>query len=134
MALGCGALVAGGVLAYACVRRFGAEGEGTLAPWDPPTNLVVVGPYAYVRNPMISGVLLILVGEALGLRSLPHLEWAGIFFVMNALYIPLIEESGLRARFGAEYEEYARAVPRLIPRPTPWRGENLADRGREGAR
>jgi protein-S-isoprenylcysteine O-methyltransferase Ste14 len=118
---GLGMLSLGGAFFMACVRRFALEGRGTLAPWDPPTHLVVEGPYAYVRNPMISGVILLLMGEALLLRSIPHLEWAGIFFLLNAIYIPLVEEPGLRARFGKAYEEYAGGVPRLVPRLTPWR-------------
>lgn len=119
--VGLAALGLGATLFLACLRRFAAEGRGTLAPWDPPTHLVVRGPYAFVRNPMISGVVLLLLGEGLLLRSLPHLEWAGLFAVMNAVYIPLFEEPGLKARFGREYEEYMRRVPRLIPRGSPWR-------------
>ena len=118
---GLAALGVGGALFGASLGRFGAEGDGTLAPWDPPARLVVRGPYAYVRNPMISGVVLLLVAEGLLLRSVPHLSWAGAFFLVNAVYIPLLEEPGLRARFGREYDDYARAVPRLVPRLRPWR-------------
>src|SRR2546423_6136989 len=46
------------------LRRFAGEGRGTLAPWDPPRRLVVAGPYRYVRNPMISGVIFLLAAEA----------------------------------------------------------------------
>lgn len=102
------------------LRRFAADGKGTLAPWDPPRNLVIRGPYRFVRNPMISGVILVLVGEALFLLSLPHALWALTFFAINAVYIPLIEEPQLRHRFGVEYEDYCRNVPRLIPRLKPW--------------
>ena len=86
-------------------------------------NLVVSGSYAYVRNPMISGVILILIAEAMLLRSFSHLEWAGLFFVINAIYIPLLEEPMLRARFGEEYEVYTQHVPRLIPRIRPYDGK-----------
>src|SRR5207248_5921427 len=64
------------VLFFSSLRRFAAEGQGTLAPWDPPQHLVVEGPYRFVRNPMISGVVFILVGEAMLLRSRPHAVWA----------------------------------------------------------
>jgi protein-S-isoprenylcysteine O-methyltransferase Ste14 len=114
-------LVGGIALFISCLHRFSREGHGTLAPWDAPTELVVSGPYAYVRNPMISSVLLLLLGEGLLLRSSPHLAWAATFFVINATYIPLLEEPGLRRRFGVEYDEYRAAVPRLIPRLRPWR-------------
>src|SRR5204863_8426316 len=66
------AAVAGGVvlvaiglgLFVATLRLFVTVGRGTLAPWDPPKHLVVRGPYRYVRNPMISGVLFVLSGES----------------------------------------------------------------------
>lgn len=114
-------LVVVGVFLFAwSLRRFAGDGDGTLAPWDPPRRLVVHGPYRYVRNPMISGVVFILFGEGLILRSPPHLTWAMIFLVSNAIYIPLFEEPGLRTRFGESYREYCRHVPRLIPRLHAW--------------
>lgn len=116
-------VLAGGVtLVAVCIARFFTEGRGTLAPWDPPVELVVRGPYAYVRNPMISGVVLTLIGEAMVLRSLPHATWAAAFAAANAIYLPLVEEPMLRARFGEPYERYRRNVPRLIPRLRPWSG------------
>ena len=118
--LGVGVLGIGLVLFASSLRRFATEGEGTLAPWDPPRRLVVRGPYRYVRNPMISGVILILFGEALLLLSRVHLMWALTFVAMNVLWIPLFEEPQLAARFGEDYEEYRRNVPRLFPRLRPW--------------
>ena len=115
-------LLIGLTLFAASVYEFATRGRGTLAPWDPPRALVVRGPYQYVRNPMISGVLLLLIAEALLLRSLPHVEWAGTFVLINAIYIPLLEEPQLAGRFGEAYREYCRNVPRLIPRLSPWRG------------
>lgn len=117
----------GALLFSTSLFRFGTEGQGTLAPWDPPRNLVVKGPYAYVRNPMISGVILLLFAECLVLRSSPHLAWAGLFLFITAAHIPIFEEPQLRSRFGAEYDRYARNVPRLVPRLRPWRdGSNPA--------
>jgi protein-S-isoprenylcysteine O-methyltransferase Ste14 len=113
-------LVVGLMLFSASLRKFATDGEGTLAPWDPPRRLVVRGPYRYVRNPMISGVVFVLFGEALALISRPHFVWALIFLAANFIYIPLLEETGLRHRFGDSYVEYCRHVPRLIPRLRPW--------------
>jgi protein-S-isoprenylcysteine O-methyltransferase Ste14 len=113
-------LAVGGLLFLASLGRFATEGRGTLAPWDPPRHLVVRGPYRYVRNPMISGVVLVLFGEALLLLSRPHLTWAVIFLGVNSVYIPLVEEPGLARRFGEAYGEYCRHVPRLVPRLRPW--------------
>ena len=104
------------------LRLFAHEGRGTLAPWDPPRHLVVRGPYRYVRNPMIAGVLFMLVGIALVLRSRPHAIWALLFLGINATYIPLLEEPPLEWRFGEEYREYRRHVPRFLPRLRPWSG------------
>jgi protein-S-isoprenylcysteine O-methyltransferase Ste14 len=101
------------------VRLFAREGEGTLAPWDPTRKLVVAGPYRYVRNPMITGVLLVLLGEAALFGSPWILVWALAFFAVNAAWFPLVEEPGLVERFGDEYEQYRRHVPRWVPRLTP---------------
>ncbi len=119
-ALGAGVLGVGVGLFAASLTRFATEGDGTLAPWDPPRRLVVRGPYRHVRNPMISGVVLVLFGEAAALLSRPHLLWALTFLGVNAVYIPLLEEPFLRQRFGESYREYCRHVPRLFPRWRPW--------------
>ncbi len=118
------AVFLGVLLVVASIRRFASEGRGTLAPWDPPRALVVRGPYAFVRHPMISGVLFILLGEAIGLRSVPHALWAVAVLALNLVYIPLVEEPMLRDRFGAPYDEYKRHVPALVPRGRPWRPLN----------
>jgi protein-S-isoprenylcysteine O-methyltransferase Ste14 len=118
--IGAIALFAGAALFAVCVFQFWKRGRGTLAPWDPPRRFVAQGPYRYVRNPMITGVILILIGEAGTLRSSSLAQWAALFAVINMIYIPLLEEPMLRARFGGEYEDYLRAVPRFIPRLRPW--------------
>ena len=107
------------LFAYSLLH-FVRRGRGTLAPWDPPRNLVVSGPYRYVRNPMISGVIFVLFGEALVLMSRPHAAWALTFLAINAFYIPLMEEPMLAARFGESYREYKRHVRRFVPRLRPW--------------
>ena len=102
------------------IRLFVEVGRGTLAPWDPTRKLVVRGPYRRVRNPMISSLGFILLGEAAVLGSPSVLILFAGFAIANATYIPLFEEPGLLRRFGQEYAEYRRAVPRWIPRRTPW--------------
>src|SRR6185436_5576516 len=119
---GIGVLCVGLLLFIASLRRFATEGKGTLAPWDPPRVFVVRGPYRFVRNPMISGVIFILCGEALTLLSAPHAMWAITFFVINLVYIPLFEEPQLAERFGDPYREYCRNVRRFVPRVRPWQG------------
>jgi protein-S-isoprenylcysteine O-methyltransferase Ste14 len=114
-------LVAVGLLlVYQTVRLFSRVGDGTLAPWDPPRQLVVRGIYHHVRNPMISGVMAILAGESLILSSLPVAVWWLFFVIGNMVYIPLLEEPALRRRFGEDYRRYAQAVPRWVPRLQPY--------------
>jgi protein-S-isoprenylcysteine O-methyltransferase Ste14 len=95
---------------------FAKVGRGTLAPWETTSKLVARGPYRYVRNPMITGVGTILAGEALFFRSWGIAIELAVFAVVNAIYFPLVEEPGLRRRFGAEYENYCARVPRWLPR------------------
>jgi len=120
-ALAGAALIAFGLwLWLETVRLFASVGRGTLAPWDPTRRLVVRGPYLRVRNPMITAVGAVLLGEAIVLGSPAILIWFGVFALLNATFIPLAEEPDLVRRFGADYEEYRSNVPRWIPRSTPW--------------
>jgi protein-S-isoprenylcysteine O-methyltransferase Ste14 len=95
---------------------FALRGRGTPAPIDPPKKLVVEGPYRVVRNPMYWGVLCVMVGEAMVFRSLPLAEIGCAFFAFTMLFVVFYEEPILREKFGAEYAEYCRRVPRWIPR------------------
>jgi protein-S-isoprenylcysteine O-methyltransferase Ste14 len=117
---GAGFAIAGIGLFGWSLYHFWTEGRGTLAPWDPPRRFVVTGPYRYVRNPMISGVMFVLVAEACLFRARPLVEWAALFALINAVYIPLLEEPDLQARFGRPYKIYRRHVRRFVPRFTPY--------------
>ena len=107
-------------LAVWTVKLFLKFGDGTPAPWNPPQKLVIRGPYRHVRNPMINGVLLMLLAEAMLFQSWPIALWMGVFFVANAIYFPLFEEKGLEKRFAEDYRLYKKNVPRWIPRVQPW--------------
>jgi protein-S-isoprenylcysteine O-methyltransferase Ste14 len=100
---------------------FAHRGKGTAAPWNPPKKLVVEGPYAYVRNPMITSVFMMQIAEALLLNSWVILGLFGLFLLGNMLYFPFFEEKDLEKRFGDDYRIYKRNVPRWIPRFTPWK-------------
>lgn len=102
------------------VMLFYTQGNGTPAPWAPPKHLIVQGPYAHVRNPMLMAVHAILLAEALLFGSVGILSWTIIFWVLNTLYFTLIEEPGLTKRFGDEYVDYAKNVSRWVPRLTAW--------------
>jgi protein-S-isoprenylcysteine O-methyltransferase Ste14 len=81
-------------------------------------ELTSTGPYAYTRNPLYLGSMLIAAGFALALLSWPIALALAIGFA--AIYIPVIasEERFLRATFPG-FEAYCQSVPRLIPRLTP---------------
>ena len=116
VALGIPFVAAGFAMWVWTVRLFARIGRGTLAPWDPTQHLVVEGPYAHVRNPMITGVLAVLVGEALILGSVEVAIWAGAFAVVNHIVFLVYEEPSVERRFGDEYRRYKENVPRWIPR------------------
>lgn len=116
-------LVAAGVfLAVRTVTMFTLFGEGTPAPWDPPKKLVIAGPYRYVRNPMIIGATLVLLGESVFFNSWPIFIWTLLFVIGNMIYFPFVEEKGLKRRFGEAYEAYMARVPRWVPRLEGWEG------------
>jgi protein-S-isoprenylcysteine O-methyltransferase Ste14 len=101
-------------------KSFLMVGKGTLAPWDPPKKLVVVDLYRYVRNPMISGLSMIILGESMIFYSIELFGFFVFVVIFNHIYFVYSEEPGLIKRFGNEYIEYKKNVPRWIPRLTPW--------------
>ena len=110
-------LVAGGLLLVVrAIALFVRHGDGTLAPWDPTRVMIIADIYRYCRNPMKSGLFLILIGEVLVLRSVALAIWALCFIAANVIYIRAFEERGLRRRFGVAYEDYCSRVPRWLPR------------------
>jgi protein-S-isoprenylcysteine O-methyltransferase Ste14 len=114
-------LIAGGLALWAwTVRLLARIGRGTLAPWDPTSRLVVAGPYRHVRNPMITSVLAVLLGEACLFGSIGLLVWFAAFLAVNHGFFLVVEEPGLERRFGDEYRAYKSNVPRWIPRRRPW--------------
>ena len=62
--------LAGGALLAASIRLIIVQANTTIMPWDPSEKLVVSGPYSYVRNPMILGVILVMAAEGLILEIL----------------------------------------------------------------
>jgi protein-S-isoprenylcysteine O-methyltransferase Ste14 len=109
MAIGTGLLAA-------CIWEFAHSGRGTLAPVDPPRELVVQGLYRYVRNPMYLSVTLIVLGEVLLTGSVGLLLYWVIWFIAVNLFVVGYEEPALRRRFGQSYDGYTRRVGRWLPR------------------
>lgn len=97
-----------------------AKAEGTPVPSSPPARLVDTGPYAYVRNPMLAGVFLMLFAVAfiIGSSSLLFI-FAPAFVCCSILEFKLIEEPELEKRLGERYLDYKRRTPILIPNIFP---------------
>jgi protein-S-isoprenylcysteine O-methyltransferase Ste14 len=106
----------GGLILLWSFWNFLAQGRGTPAPIDPPKELVAVGFYRYVRNPMYVGVLAMVIGHFLWFGYWNLLLYAIIVFIAFHTFVTYYEEPTLKRQFGAAYEEYVKKVPRWIPR------------------
>jgi protein-S-isoprenylcysteine O-methyltransferase Ste14 len=102
----------------ACIALFVVRGRGTPALFDAPRRFVAVGPYKYVRNPMYLSAIATFVGFGLYARSLAVLAFAAAWFLMIHAVVILIEEPGLRRRFGETYDAYLQRVSRWLPHVT----------------
>ncbi|MBL8267525.1 methyltransferase family protein [Steroidobacter sp.] len=97
-----------------CVRDFYVSGKGTLAPWAPPQELVVVGLYRYSRNPMYVAVALILLGWAVSFQSrglLGYMLAVGVAFHLRVVFG---EEPWLARTHGSTWQQYTRRVRRWL--------------------
>ena len=94
------------------VRDFFVRGRGTLAPWDPPRALVAEGAYAFCRNPMYVGVVLMIWGQGLWWRSGEVVVYGYLMAVIFHLRVLLYEEPWLARSFPAEWEGYRTKVKR----------------------
>ena len=109
-------LLHGLALLSLCIRDFLIIGHGTLAPWDPPKHLVIIGLYRYSRNPMYISIIIILAGWALYSGS-PLLATYSLLLA-TAFYLRVVfgEELILAKQFGNEWIDYVKKVPRWLPR------------------
>lgn len=91
-------------------------------------ELAITGPYAYTRNPLYLGSIIIAIGFIIAARNI----WIGIgaLAMFAFIYLPVIaaEEKYLRSAFPG-YDRYANQVPRLLPRLTPYRAETAVEDG-----
>ena len=115
--------VLGGVLTVAAAAvlvhafaRFVSEGLGTPAPAAPTEHLVVGGLYRYVRNVMYIAVTAAILGQGLLLGQPGLLVYGAVMWAVMAVFVKVYEEPTLARRYGAQYEEYRRAVPAWWPR------------------
>ena len=94
---------------------FHKVGQGTLSPLAPPKRLIIQGPYKIIRNPMLLGILFILLSEALLFSSCCIFIYTLIFFLINCIYFKTVEEKMLIKRFGQDYIAYRNSVPMWLP-------------------
>jgi protein-S-isoprenylcysteine O-methyltransferase Ste14 len=106
----------GGILVLVCITAFIFIGKGTPAVFDPPTEFVAVGPYAYVRNPMYIGGFILLVGFGLYQTSLSILILSVILLGLFHLFVVFYEEPNLEKLFGESYLDYKKQINRWIPK------------------
>jgi len=91
--------------------------KGTPVPVNPPPKLVCTGPYFYSRNPMLTGIYLLMFGIGFGIGSLSLiLIFTPLFILVNTIELKIIEEPELEKRLGKEYLEYKKRTPMFIPR------------------
>jgi protein-S-isoprenylcysteine O-methyltransferase Ste14 len=91
--------------------------KGTPVPFNPPPRLVTSGPYAYTRNPMLTGVFGLLFGSGILLESVSLLlVFTPLFIYVNYWELKAIEEPELVKRLGQEYIQYRKVTPMFFPR------------------
>ena len=122
LTLGAILLLLGLILFLECNYLFFKIGEGTLMPHREleTKEMVIVGPYKYVRNPLIISVIIIQLSEALIFNSLSIFIFAILFFVVNVIYMPMSEEKGMERRFGEQFLHYKKNVRAWLPSVKPY--------------
>jgi protein-S-isoprenylcysteine O-methyltransferase Ste14 len=105
-----------GVCAY-CSWLFRTLGRGTPVPSEPPTRLVEAGLFGSSRNPICVGYVAIAFGAFFVGGHVALLFYPLSVSLLVQLYVVKIEEPRLVERFGDDYEQYCRRVPRW---PRPW--------------
>src|SRR6476659_8516892 len=103
--------------------RFALQGLGTPAPIAPTQNLVVTGLYRYVRNPIYIAVVAVILGQAVLMGDWRLIVYGALLWLAFHVFVVAYEEPTLERTFGREYEAFRAAVPRWIPRMTPWRSK-----------
>jgi protein-S-isoprenylcysteine O-methyltransferase Ste14 len=102
-------------LAFWSVLHF-IRARGTPVPVNPPPELVASGPYAHIRNPMLSGLFILLFGLGLAFRSVSlFFIFTPLFILVNVLELKAIEEPELELRLGRKYLEYKERTPMFFP-------------------
>jgi protein-S-isoprenylcysteine O-methyltransferase Ste14 len=95
--------------------------KGTPVPVNPPPKLVTTGPYAYTRNPMLTGIFILLFGIGVMVESISlTFIFTPLFILVNTWELKGIEEPELVRRLGEEYIKYRNKTPMFIPKIGTW--------------
>ena len=108
-------IVAGAAVTAWSVFHF-LKFQGTPVPLNPPPSLVVSGPYRFARNPMLTGIFLLLFGLGFAIQSLSlMLVFTPLYISFHVWELKQIEEPELIKRLGNEYLAYREQTPMFIP-------------------
>jgi protein-S-isoprenylcysteine O-methyltransferase Ste14 len=124
--IGAARVLGGAAVLLQAFIAFAWQGRGTPAPAAPTEQLVVSGAYRYVRNPMYVAVVALVLGQVLLFTSGALFAYLALVFLVTDAFVRGYEEPTLRDAYGPAYDEFREAVPRWLPRLTPWRGDTHA--------
>ncbi|MDD5494436.1 MAG: isoprenylcysteine carboxylmethyltransferase family protein [Dehalococcoidia bacterium] len=109
-------LIAGAILVIWTWAQF-LRAKGTPVPLNPPQKLIVSGVYACSRNPMLMGIFLLFFGSGIIIGSLSlTFIYTPLLIVLFYFQITKIVEREMELKFGQEYLDYKKRVPRFFPR------------------
>ncbi len=112
-----GPLLIIGIVFWLWPAKLFFKAKGTPVPLQPPPKLITTGPYEFSRNPMLTGIFLILFGIGFAAQSISLVFiYTPLFIFLNVLEIKLIEEPELEKRLGQPYIDYKKRTPMFWPR------------------
>ena len=112
-------LLGGLIMLWSVIAFF--RTRGTPVPFNPPPKLIATGLYAYVRNPMLLGLFVFMLGLGVLFGSLSLVFiFTPLFIVINVFYLKAIEEKEMEKKFGKAYLEYKKKVPMFFPGLKKW--------------
>jgi protein-S-isoprenylcysteine O-methyltransferase Ste14 len=111
---------ASGVGLYLWTIVLFAKARGTQVPVAPTQTVVTSGPYAVSRNPMLTRAIFMVCGAGMLFNSLSFMLAGLVVPTSYLIYIKLVEEAELEARFGEAYLSYKKSTPFIVPKMRFW--------------